>query len=228
MEHIKHSGSEKPTLKLVVNNKNYNWESQYITGAKIREIAEISSEEKLYLKISEPWEDELILDETKIDLARKGVENFYTAKKLKFKVNGNLYEWPDQFITGSQIREVAGIDADDKIFLDNKKPYTDNLIEDDEVVDLARPSIERFYTVPVNFEVIILVGGNPYKWTKAQISFEEVIILAYGSYNDSPNVAYTVAYEDGPIQNPEGSMIKGTAVYVKHKMIFHATATDKS
>lgn len=228
MENIKHSGSEKPTLKLVVNSKNYIWDNQYITGTEIRKIAGISSDDKLYLKISNPWDDELIFDDTKVNLARPGIENFYTAKNLKFTVTGNLYEWPEQFITGKQIRGIAGIDADDKIFLDNKKPYIDNLIEDDEVVDLARPSIERFYTVPVNFEVIIFVSGNPYKWTKAQISFEEVIILAYNSYNDSPNVTYTVAYEDGPIQNPEGSMIKGTAVYVKHKMIFHATATDKS
>lgn len=227
MENIDKSGL-KPTLKLIVNKKDYAWTQQYITGAEIRELAGISEENKLYLKISDPWDDELIFEDTKVNLARQGIEHFYTTEKLRFTVNGNMHEWSEQFITGKQIREVANIDADDKIFLDNKKPYIDNLIDDEEQVDLARPSIERFYTVPVNFEIVILVGGNPFNWTKAQISFEEVIILAFGSYNDSPNVAYTVAYEDGPKQNPEGSMIKGTAVYVKHKMIFHATATDKS
>ena len=218
----------KPVLKLVVNKENYEWLEQYITGEQIRKIADIKSNNKLYLRIAEPWEDELIFKDTRVNLAREGIEDFYTSENLKFTVDGKLYEWPEQFITGSQIREVAGIDADDKIFLDNKKPYLDNLIEDSEVVDLARPSIERFYTVQVGFEVTILVSGSPHKWTKAQISFEEVITLAYGSYNDSPNVAYTVAYEDGPKQNLEGSMIRGTVVYVKHKMIFHATATDKS
>lgn len=218
----------KPALKLVVNNKNYEWLEQYITGEQIRNIAGITGNEKLYLRIAEPWDDELIFDNVKVNLAREGVEDFYTAEKLKFIVDGKIYEWPDQFITGKQIRDIAGIDDDDKIFLDNRKPYIDNLIENEEEVDLARPSIERFYTVPVGFEVTILVSGTPHTWSKAQISFEEVITLAYGTYNDHPNVAYTVAYEDGPKQNPEGSMIKGTAVYVKHKMIFHATATDKS
>ncbi len=41
-------------------------------------------------------------------------------------------------------------------------------------------------------------------------------------------MVYTVAYEDGPKQNPEGSMNKNQDVFVKNKMIFHATATDKS
>lgn len=218
----------KPALKLVINKKSYDWLEQYITGEQIRKIAGITGDEKLYLRVTEPWDDELILKDSKVNLARPGIEDFYTSEKLKFTVNGKMYDWHDQFITGKQIREVAGIDADDKIFLDNKKPYVDNLIEDDEKVDLARPSIERFYTVPVNFEVTILVSGDPHTWNKAQISFEEIIILAYGTYDNNPNVVYTVAFEDGPKQNPEGSMIKGTAVYVKHKMIFHATATDKS
>ena len=37
-----------------------------------------------------------------------------------------------------------------------------------------------------------------------------------------------ISNEDGPIENIEGSMIKETIVYIKNKMIFHATATDKS
>lgn len=228
MENIAQNGSSKPTLKLVINKKDYVWNQQYITGAEIREIAKIESEDKIYLSISEPWNDELILDETKVNLARPGIEHFYSSKKLKFTVNGKLYDWSEQFISGKQIREVAAIDSDDEIYLDNKKPYVDKLIKDEDEVDLARPAIENFYTVEVNFEVTIIVSGQPKKWTKPKISFEEVIILAYGTYNNSPTMVYTVAYEDGPKQNTEGSMIKDSVVFVKNKMIFHATATDKS
>ncbi len=227
MERIENSGKES-TLKLVVNKKNYDWYHEYITGAEIRKIAGISNDSKIYLKIVDPWDDELILDDTKVNLARPGIEDFYTTEKLKFTVNEKSFEWADQFITGKQIREIAGIDSDDEIYLDNKKPYIDKLIKDEDEVDLARPTIEHFYTIPVNFEVTIIVSGQPKKWTKLKISFEEVIILAYGTYSNSPTMVYTVAYEDGPKQNPEGSMIRDTVVFVKNKMIFHATATDKS
>ena len=218
----------KPVLNFVVNKISYEWFEQYITGEQIRKIARIKGDDKIYLKITEPWDDELIFDDTRVNLAREGIEDFYTAEKLKFTVNGKLFDWSEQFINGKQIREIAGIDADDKIYLDNRKPYIDNLIEDDEQVDLARPSIERFYTVPVNLSITIIVSGSPHEWTKLQITFEEVIILAYGTFENNPNVAYTVAYEDGPTQNIEGSLIKGNSVYIKNKMIFHATATDKS
>lgn len=77
-------------------------------------------------------------------------------------------------------------------------------------------------------EVVIIVNGSPKKWNKKQITFQEVIILAFGTYIDKPTMVYTVAYEDGPKENPEGSMTKDSVVFVKNKMIFHATATDKS
>ncbi|MFK7060262.1 multiubiquitin domain-containing protein [Flavobacterium oreochromis] len=227
MEHIdKNAG--KPVLKLTVNKKSYDWFDQYITTEQIRVLGEIKKDDRVYLSVKEPWLDELILPATKVNLARPGIEEFYSTKKLVFTVNGKSFQWPDQFITGMQIREVAGIDSDDEIYLNNKKPYIDRLINNEDEVDLARPTVEHFYTVPVNFEVTIIVSGQPKKWTKPKISFEEVIILAYGTYSNSPTMVYTVAYEDGPKQNPEGSMIKDTVVFVKNKMIFHATATDKS
>ncbi len=77
-------------------------------------------------------------------------------------------------------------------------------------------------------ETVIIVNGTAKQWPKRQISFEEIITLAYGQYIDKPTMVYTVAYEDGPKQNREGSLIKGQVVFVKNKMIFHATATDKS
>jgi len=220
--------ADRTALELVINEKKYDWHQQYITGAEIRKIAGIPSNEKIYLKIAEPWDDELITDDTKVNLARPSIENFYTAKNLQFRVNGMLYDWPDQFITGKQIRKTAGIDFDDEIYLDNVKPYVDRLIKDEDEVDLARPTIENFYTISVNFEVTINVAGVNHTWTKPKITFEEVIVLAYGNYNDSPTMVYTVAYEDGPKQNIEGSMIKGLSVFVKNKMIFHATATCQS
>lgn len=75
---------------------------------------------------------------------------------------------------------------------------------------------------------VIIVNGTPKNWDKPKIEFKDVIVLAFGSYVDKPTMVYTVAYEDGPKQNPEGSMQKDSVVFVKDEMIFHATATDKS
>lgn len=74
----------------------------------------------------------------------------------------------------------------------------------------------------------IIVNGTKKNWEKHKIDFKDVIILAFSTYVDKPTMVYTVAYEDGPKQNPEGSMQKDSFVFVKDEMIFHATATDKS
>lgn len=146
--------------------------------------------------------------------------------EFQLSINGKLYEWNHPNITGAEIRSLGNIPLGDEIFLENPKPKENELILDDKKLNLARPGIESFYSRAE--EVIILVNGTPHKWTKEQISFKEVIVLAFGQFIDKPTMVYTVAYEDGPRQNPEGSMFVGQDVFVKHKMIFNASQTDKS
>ena len=120
------------------------------------------------------------------------------------------------------------IDADDEIFLSIKKPWEDEPISNDTKVNLARPEIEHFYSKDKDFKVTIIVNGRPKQWNEKTITFDQVVILAFGSYDSNPNKVYTVTYDRGPHQNPEGSMVKGDKVYIKDKMIFNVTATDKS
>lgn len=145
---------------------------------------------------------------------------------LYLSINDKRYEWHQEYITGAEIRKLGNIPAEDEIFLAIKKPWEDESIPNDKQVNLARPEIEHFYSY--SKEVIIIVSGTPHKWNKPKISFKEVIILAFGQFIDKPTMVYTVAYEDGPKHNPEGSMFADQEVFVVNKMIFHATATDKS
>lgn len=147
---------------------------------------------------------------------------------LSLTINGEKFEWPNQYITLKEIRKLGNISDDDDVYLQIKEPWIDELLKEEIPIDLARPEIEHFFSKEVQQIVTLIINGTPKKWDKKQISFKEVIVLAFGKYIDKPTVAYTVAYEDGPKQNPEGSMIKGQSVLVKNKMIFHATATDKS
>jgi hypothetical protein len=75
---------------------------------------------------------------------------------------------------------------------------------------------------------VLIVNLKEKAWPERKIGFEQVVILAYGSYDPSPNKVYTITYDRGPHENPEGSMIRGDEVFVKNKMIFNVTSTDKS
>ena len=154
------------------------------------------------------------------------MSNENEKRLLMLVIDNKKYDWLDQYITGAQIRQLGGIGEGYDIFLKIKEPWTDELITNDTSVDLARPGVEHFFSVANEFHLI--VNGRERIWKKREIGFREVVELAFATYTDKVTMVYTVAYEDGPKENPEGSMVRGSVVFVKNKMIFHVTATDKS
>ena len=77
-------------------------------------------------------------------------------------------------------------------------------------------------------DVTIIVNTREKTWNKKEISYEEVIVLAFDSYSNDENVVYTVTYSKGPDSHHEGSLVKGGSVKVKDGMIFNVTQTNKS
>jgi len=147
---------------------------------------------------------------------------------LLLTINGKEYEWHQEYITGAEIRKLGSIPAEDEVFLAIKKPWEDEPIPDDKQVNLARPEIEHFYSKDKDYKITLIVNGRPKLWIEKTIKFEQVVVLAFGTYDPNPGKVYTVTYDKGPHQNPGSSMVKGDIVIVKDKMIFNVTATDKS
>jgi hypothetical protein len=76
--------------------------------------------------------------------------------------------------------------------------------------------------------VVIIVNTREKRWNKKAISYEQVVILAFGAYSPDPNTVYTIKFSKGPEHNREGSLVKGKSVKVKCGMIFDVTQTNKS
>ncbi|KUP23679.1 multiubiquitin domain-containing protein [Paenibacillus sp. DMB5] len=76
--------------------------------------------------------------------------------------------------------------------------------------------------------VTIIVNGRPHEIEKKEeLTFQEVVVIALGSYEESETTAYTVTYT----KNKHGETVyleKGEEVKVKDEMIFNVTRTDKS
>jgi hypothetical protein len=147
---------------------------------------------------------------------------------LQLTINGKHYEWHHDYITGAEIRKIGNIPPEENIFLAIKKPWEDEPIADDTKVNLARPEIEHFYSRDKHHKVTLIVNGRPKPWAEKTITFEQVVVLAFGNYDPNPNKVYTVTFDKGPHENPEGTMVKGDKVCTKDKMIFNVTCTDKS
>jgi hypothetical protein len=76
--------------------------------------------------------------------------------------------------------------------------------------------------------VTIVVGGQPKEWDKEQISFDQVVKLAYPDVSPDDNKVFYVNYEKGPKQNREGMMDPGSKVHVQEGMEFIVERGDKS
>ncbi len=158
----------------------------------------------------------------------KNPDQEHGKKVLKLTINGKQYEWHQEYITGAEIRKLGQIPSEEDIFLAIKKPWEDEPIPDDKQVNLARPEIESFYSKDKHHRITLIVNGRPKPWAEKSITFEQVVVLAFGSYDPNPNKIYSVTYVRGPHENPEGTMVKGDKVCVKDKIIFNVTCTDKS
>lgn len=76
--------------------------------------------------------------------------------------------------------------------------------------------------------VTIIVNGRPKEVTEKELTFEEVVNLAYNNHPPTgPNVVITVTYSKG-VGGARGSLLPGQIVKVKAEMVFNVKATDKS
>ncbi len=74
----------------------------------------------------------------------------------------------------------------------------------------------------------IIVNGEEKEFEGKNISYIEVVALAFGNASNNDRTIYTVTYARGHGNKPEGSMVAGDSVRVKEGMVFNVVRTDKS
>ena len=77
-------------------------------------------------------------------------------------------------------------------------------------------------------DVTIIVNGTQKTVQKDDISFDEIVRLAFENPPYGENTLFTITYRRGQGNKPEGILAQGESVKVKDGMIFDVTATDKS
>jgi hypothetical protein len=75
----------------------------------------------------------------------------------------------------------------------------------------------------------IIVNTRPKEWPAKEISFDQVVSLAYdGNPPSGPDWVFTVTYRKGVDSKKEGTMVEGDTLRIKDEMVFNVTATNKS
>lgn len=74
-------------------------------------------------------------------------------------------------------------------------------------------------------EHTVIVNGRPKKVSTGQLSYEDVVALAFENPPSGDTVLITVSWRHG---NESGTLTAGKSIPVKDGMKFDVTATDKS
>ena len=75
--------------------------------------------------------------------------------------------------------------------------------------------------------VTIIVNARPHDVPKGEISFDDVVRLAFGE-TTNPQAVYTITYERGESDDHDGILPAGRSVKVKKDMVFNVSATGQS
>lgn len=163
------------------------------------------------------------------DLREAGIEKFLTFKSdrsFRFFIDGEAQDWGAQRISGRTLKQLAGVDADKYDIFLVVPGDDDELIEDRDLFDLARPGVEHFAAVEINIKVF--VNTHPVFVHTRIMSYWEVVHLAYPDAQPGPNAHFTVTYAKGHEGNSLTNLVDGQHVRIKKGMHFNVTPTDKS
>ena len=74
----------------------------------------------------------------------------------------------------------------------------------------------------------IIVNGTTYPVPNEEVSYDQVVDIAYPDGGRGPLITYTVDFYDGAGRPPEGKLIKDEVTKVKDGTVFNVTRTDRS
>ena len=75
---------------------------------------------------------------------------------------------------------------------------------------------------------VIVNGEEKIVDKKDELTFDEVVDLAFNPRPTGGDIMFTITYRNGQGHKPEGTLVEGESVKVKDRMIFNVTPTDKS
>jgi hypothetical protein len=77
-------------------------------------------------------------------------------------------------------------------------------------------------------EITIVANGTEYPTTETEMTFEQLVELAYGHPPEGGNIVYSISYERGHGHKPEGDLAPGESLKLKNEMIINVERTDRS
>jgi hypothetical protein len=148
--------------------------------------------------------------------------------EMRIHIDQKPYESPNP-TTGKALYVLGKIQEDFELYREVRGDEEDKPVHDG-AEEIRLKEDEHFHSAPRRNETFtVIVNGRPKTVMQRELSFAEIVALAFNPFPIGPNWAFTVTYRNAAGKPHEGTLIDGQTIEIKKDgTIFNATATDKS
>ena len=143
--------------------------------------------------------------------------------EVRIHIDRKPYESPNP-TTGAALYRLGQVSTHRELFREVDGNHEDVSVPNEET-EIHLKQDEHFYSEK---EFTIIVNARQKVVTEKELSFNDIVALAFDTPASGPNIMFTITYRNGPHRNLEGTLIEGAIIKIKNGMIFNVTATDKS
>ncbi|MGD0581238.1 MAG: multiubiquitin domain-containing protein [Bryobacteraceae bacterium] len=144
---------------------------------------------------------------------------------MRIHIDEKPYESPNP-TTGQALYKLGNVEPGLELYREVSGDKEDLPIENGpETVHLKED--EHFHSGPPK-EFTIIVNGRKKVVPTKELSFDQLVALAFNPVPTGPTVMFTITYRKGPPKNPEGTLTQGAIVKIKDGMIFDVFETNRS
>ena len=144
-------------------------------------------------------------------------------------VDGAAWDWPAPGVLATEILAVAGAPDGHAVFLAGAgAPVRDGGLVDLTVDFPPRLVLRPFREVPEPRSVPVIVNGRPRELAEREVTFEDLVAIAFPQLPVANRRAFTVTYRRGAPERPEGSLVARQAARLAPGAVVNVSATDKS
>ena len=148
-------------------------------------------------------------------------------RHVEIFIDQKRHKSPNQ-TTGEALYRLGEVRPELELYREVRGDHDDqSVVNGPELIHLTE--FEHFHSgAPRPKEFTIIVNARQKVVASKELTFDEVVALAFSPVPSGPNIVITVTYRHGPHENPEGLLSKGERVWIKNGMVFNVKATDKS
>lgn len=181
-EETAHDRAEAGVFSIELGDETFQFQRVQVSDRKVvgLQIVELAGKHPIeafaLLRHLKSGELESLRPSEVVDLAEPGVERFFVIRgdrSFRFTVEGLAMEWPQAKLSAGHVKFLARAGDDKDLVLDSDAGH--QVLEDEAMVDLSAPGVERFLLRDTTRTVTVYYKEAPFQLERRKYTTEELL-----------------------------------------------------